>query len=81
MVQEVPGPEGNIIALYYAELSKKVYAFAVELLGPQGLEKGSTERAWLTEYLDAFKNTIAGGSSQIRRNIIGERLLGLPRGR
>jgi len=54
---------------------------AVELLGPQGLEKGSTERAWLTEYLDAFKNTIAGGSSQIRRNIIGERLLGLPRGR
>jgi alkylation response protein AidB-like acyl-CoA dehydrogenase len=81
MVQEVPGPEGNIIALYYAELSKKVYAFAVELLGPQGLEKDGTERAWLTEYLDAFKNTIAGGSSQIRRNIIGERLLGLPRGR
>jgi alkylation response protein AidB-like acyl-CoA dehydrogenase len=81
MVQEVPGPEGNIIALYYAELSKRVYALAVELLGPQGLEKGTTERAWLTDYLDAFKNTIAGGSSQIRRNIIGERLLGLPRGR
>jgi alkylation response protein AidB-like acyl-CoA dehydrogenase len=80
-VQEVPGPEGNIIALYYAELSKKVYALAVELLGPEGLEKRSTGRDWLTEYLDAFKNTIAGGSSQIRRNVIGERLLGLPRGR
>ena len=78
MVQEVPGPEGNIIALYYAELSKKVYGLAVELLGPQGLEK-SGDRNWLTEYLDAFKNTIAGGSSQIRRNVIGERLLGLPR--
>ena len=81
MVQEVPGPEGNIIALYYAELSKKVYALAVELLGPEGLEKRTTGRDWLTEYLDAFKNTIAGGSSQIRRNVIGERLLGLPRGR
>jgi alkylation response protein AidB-like acyl-CoA dehydrogenase len=81
MVQEVPGPEGNIIALYYAELSKKVYGLAVELLGPEGLEKRTTERDWLTEYLDAFKNTIAGGSSQIRRNIIGERVLGLPRGR
>jgi alkylation response protein AidB-like acyl-CoA dehydrogenase len=81
MVQEVPGPEGNIIALYYAELSKRVYALAVDLLGPEGLEKRSSGRDWLTEYLDAFKNTIAGGSSQIRRNIIGERLLGLPRGR
>jgi alkylation response protein AidB-like acyl-CoA dehydrogenase len=81
MVQEVPGPEGNIIALYYAELSKKVYAFAVDLLGPPGLEKRATGHDWLTDYLDAFKNTIAGGSSQIRRNIIGERLLGLPRSR
>jgi alkylation response protein AidB-like acyl-CoA dehydrogenase len=81
LVQEVPGPEGNVIALYYAELSKKVYALAVELLGAEGLEKRTTERDWLTEYLDAFKNTIAGGSSQIRRNVIGERLLGLPRGR
>jgi alkylation response protein AidB-like acyl-CoA dehydrogenase len=81
MVQEVPGSEGNIIALYYAELSKKVYALAVELLGAEGLEKRTTERDWLTEYLDAFKNTIAGGSSQIRRNVIGERVLGLPRAR
>ena len=81
MIQDVPGPEGNIIALYYAELSKKVYALATELLGAEGLQKNPTGRDWLTEYLDAFKNTIAGGSSQIRRNIIGERLLGVPRGR
>jgi alkylation response protein AidB-like acyl-CoA dehydrogenase len=80
--QAVPGPEGSIIALYYAELSKKVYAAAVDLLGPEGLEKRpDADRDWLTEYLDAFKNTIAGGSSQIRRNVIGERHLGLPRGK
>jgi len=79
-VQEVPGPEGNIIALYYAELSQKVYGMAVDLLGAEGIEKQpSAARDWLTEYLDTFKNTIAGGSSQIRRNVIGERLLGLPR--
>jgi len=81
-VQEVPGPEGNIIALYYAELSQKVYGMAVDLLGAEGIEKQpSAARDWLTEYLDTFKNTIAGGSSQIRRNVIGERLLGLPRGK
>lgn len=79
--QDVPGPEGNIIALYYAELSKKVYALAMELVGPDGSVGLGAGRDWHTEYLDAFKNTIAGGSSQIRLNVIGERVLGLPRGR
>jgi alkylation response protein AidB-like acyl-CoA dehydrogenase len=79
--QDVPGPEGNIIALYYAELSQKVYALAMELVGPDGSIGLGAGRDWHTEYLDAFKNTIAGGSSQIRRNVIGERVLALPRGR
>lgn len=78
--QPVPGPEGNIIALRYAELSKCVYAFAVELLGNEALETHAENPDWLTDYLDAYKNTIAGGTSEIRRNVIGERLLGLPRG-
>lgn len=78
--QAVPGPEGNIIALHYAELSKRVYAFAVELLGNEGLERRDEGPDWLTDYLDAFKNTIAGGTSEIRRNVIAERYLGLPRG-
>jgi alkylation response protein AidB-like acyl-CoA dehydrogenase len=80
-IQDVPGPEGNIIALYYAELSKKVYALAMDLVGPDGSVGSATGRDWHTEYLDAFKNTIAGGTSQIRLNVIGERLLSLPRGR
>lgn len=80
-LQEVPGPEGNIIALYYAELSKRVYGLAMELLGPDGTSGAGALRDWHTEYLDSFKNTIAGGSSQIRLNVIGERLLALPRGR
>ena len=78
--QEVPGAEGNIVALYYGELSKRVYEMAVELQGRNGLQKNTEGRDWITEYLDAFKNTIAGGTSEIRRNVIGERVLGLPRG-
>ena len=78
--QEVPGAEGNIVALYYGELSQLVYQMAVDLQGRQGLEKQSEGRDWITDYLDAFKNTIAGGTSEIRRNVIGERVLGLPRG-
>jgi alkylation response protein AidB-like acyl-CoA dehydrogenase len=78
--QEVPGAEGNIVALYYGELSKRIYEMAVELQGRNGLQKNAEGRDWITEYLDAFKNTIAGGTSEIRRNVIGERVLGLPRG-
>lgn len=78
--QSVPGAEGNLIALCYAELSKRVYAFAVELLGNEALETHAGNPDWLTDYLDAFKNTIAGGTSEIRRNVIAERHLGLPRG-
>jgi alkylation response protein AidB-like acyl-CoA dehydrogenase len=80
-IQDVPGPEGNMIALYYAELSKRVYALAMELAGPDGSIGSGARQDWHTDYLDAFKNTIAGGSSQIRLNVIGERVLSLPRGR
>jgi alkylation response protein AidB-like acyl-CoA dehydrogenase len=80
-VENVPGPEGNMIAFYYAELSKRVYALAMELVGPDGSIGPGTGHTWHTDYLDAFKNTIAGGSSQIRLNVIGERVLSLPRGR
>jgi len=79
--QDVPGPEGNIVAWYYAELSKKVYALAMEIVGLDGSAGLGAGRDWHTEYLDSFKNTIAGGSSQIRLNVIGERVLSLPRGR
>jgi alkylation response protein AidB-like acyl-CoA dehydrogenase len=80
-VQDVPGPEGNIIALYFGELAQRVHSFALEMLGPAGLEKRDEGCEWVTEYLDAFKQTIAGGTAEIRRNVIGERYLGLPRGR
>ena len=51
----------------------------MEILGPVGLERGSAHD-WSRHYLRSFASTIAAGSSDIQRNIIGERILGLPRG-
>jgi len=75
----VPGPEGSIIRLYFAELSQRVGAAAIELYGLAAPETLG-DHGWAHDYLDAFSETIAGGTAEIQRNIIGERVLGLPRG-
>jgi alkylation response protein AidB-like acyl-CoA dehydrogenase len=77
--EQVPGPEANIGALYFGELSRRVYQAALDLLGPVGLEHSPTED-WPLHYFEAFKWAIGGGTSEIRRNAIGERVLGLPKG-
>ena len=77
--QPVPGPEGAMVALYCCELLKRVETLAMDMLGPVALEYEGATRPWLWGYLDSYKYTIAGGTSEIRRNIIGERVLGLPR--
>jgi alkylation response protein AidB-like acyl-CoA dehydrogenase len=77
--EPVPGPEGNIVSLYFGELSRRVYQAALDLLGPEGLEHGAGED-WPLQYLEAFKWAIGGGTSEVRRNTIGERMLGLPKG-
>jgi alkylation response protein AidB-like acyl-CoA dehydrogenase len=75
-----PGAEGSIVRLFHTELLKKATRLAMDMLRPEAL--GQMHR-WNIEheYLDAFSATIAGGSSEIQRNIIGERALGLPRDR
>jgi len=75
----VPGPEGSIIRLYFAELSQRVGAAAIELYGIAAPETIG-DHGWAHDYLDSFSETIAGGTAEIQRNIIGERVLGLPRG-
>ncbi len=78
--QPVPGPEGAMISLYFAELHQKVHALAMDILGAGSIEREGEAARWIYRYLDGFKHSIAGGTSEIRRNIIGERVLGLPRG-
>jgi len=74
-----PGSEGSIIRLYFAELAQRVATAALEVFGI-GAPQVLGEHGWGFEYLDGFSETIAGGTAEIQRNIIGERVLGLPRG-
>jgi alkylation response protein AidB-like acyl-CoA dehydrogenase len=78
----VPGSEGTIIAIYNSELLQRIYRMGADLLGPEMLDYDSRKpEQWTYEYLRSTLQTIAGGTSEIRRNIIGERMLGLPRDR
>jgi alkylation response protein AidB-like acyl-CoA dehydrogenase len=89
-----PGPEGSAAKLSYARLNQEVSGFELELLGEEGLRYDDWSRqTWSTErptvvdfvgrsagyrYLRAKGNSIEGGTSEILRNIISERVLGLP---
>jgi len=81
LTQKVPGPEGTYVALMLAELKQEVYRVWMELLGPAGLERSEAHSslAPIQQYLFSYAGTIGGGTSEIRRNIIAERILRLPR--
>lgn len=70
--------DGSMVRLYFAELSQRVHGMALELMGPLGAD-AQAFGSWTHDYLESFSETIAGGTAEIQRNIIGERILGLPR--
>jgi len=81
-----PGPEGSFSKITTTELNFRIANFAMELLGPYSvLEKGSLfamdHARWARRMLGARAGTIAAGTNEIQRGIIGERVLGLPKGR
>jgi len=76
-----PGPEGSMIRLYFSQLQQRVYRLATDLLGPAKLEMSPLGQGWTHPYLRSFASTIAGGTAQIQRDIIGDRVLGLPKSR
>ena len=82
---EPPGPEGSILKLFGSELAQRIADFSSTLLGPYATVDAPTEEVpdaarWHQRVLGARQYTIAGGTSEIQRNIIGERVLGLPKG-
>jgi alkylation response protein AidB-like acyl-CoA dehydrogenase len=76
--EAVPGAEGSIVRLYHTELLKRVSRFAIDILGVAAFHR-LAHGSIVDEYLEAFSSTIAGGTAEIQRNVIGERVLGLPR--
>ena len=80
-----PGPEGSVMKLGSSELHLRMAKFAMELLGPYSQFEHNAPFAlgrgvWSYRMLGARAYTIAGGTSEIQHNIIGERVLGLPKG-
>ncbi|OBF28506.1 acyl-CoA dehydrogenase [Mycobacterium sp. ACS4331] len=85
-----PGPEGSIGKLVGAELNQQIYQWCMDLLGPEGVlyhsyaldRDDDGEADWRgpvqQRFLRSRANTIEGGTSDVMRNILGERVLGLP---
>ena len=80
-----PGPEGSMMKLGTSGLNLRMQDFAMELLGPYSQfeyqASGAIDRGkWSHRMLAARRGTIAAGTNEIQHNIIGERVLGLPKG-
>jgi alkylation response protein AidB-like acyl-CoA dehydrogenase len=78
-------PEHSLLKLYGSETLQNCLAAGMEAQGPEALDTrtlGPTmwrDGSWATQWLRSFAGTIPGGTSEIQRNIIAERVLGLPR--
>ena len=85
MRQGQPGPEGSYLKLVWSETDQRMKDLAIELQGPYGaLARGAAPALdagrWEYEYLWARAASIYAGTSEVQRNVISQRVLGLPRG-
>jgi alkylation response protein AidB-like acyl-CoA dehydrogenase len=76
----IPGPEGSGTKLHWSESNQRVAKLALELLGADS-QLPDGDGFWQYQQLRSRGNTIEAGTSEILRNIIAERVLGLPRSR
>jgi alkylation response protein AidB-like acyl-CoA dehydrogenase len=80
----VPGPEGSLIKWQWAEINQALTELALEIEGPyapldEGAEHAIDGGRWQHAFLRARANSIEGGTTEILKNIIAERILGLPK--
>ena len=80
---EAPGPEASVRKVLADEHGQRVMGLAKDLAGPAGMladsgPPGATDPTWAFGYLFAPALTIGGGTGEVQRNILGERVLGLP---
>lgn len=91
-----PGPDAAITKLYWSEYHRRVTDLALDILGPEAMVPSgrwpsnslqtddpgspSDSASWVGTFYASLGGTIYAGTSQVQRNILGERLLGLPKG-
>ena len=76
MKNGVPGPEGSLGKWHWSEVNQSLTEAAMEFMGADAPVKDST---WSYPFLRARANSIEGGTTEILKNIVAERVLGLPR--
>jgi alkylation response protein AidB-like acyl-CoA dehydrogenase len=72
----VPGPEGSLSKWEWADYNQALTELGNEVLGPEGMRNGTD---WSYRFLRSRANSIEGGTTEVLKNIIAERVLGLPR--
>jgi alkylation response protein AidB-like acyl-CoA dehydrogenase len=82
---EEPGPESSWVKLTWTDMTQHLSDVGLELTGEAsplslGADALPADGRWQRQWLWSKAASIAGGTSEIQRNIIGERILGLPRG-
>jgi alkylation response protein AidB-like acyl-CoA dehydrogenase len=81
----VPGPEGSLGKWHWSEVNQALTELAMDVSGAHALvdhgesENGGGESDWTYRFLRARANSIEGGTTEILKNIVAERVLGLPR--
>ncbi len=73
-----PGPEGSLTKWMWSQTNQELTQFAADLIGPAALTVGEP---WAYELLRARGNSIEGGTTEVLKNIVAERVLGLPKAR
>ena len=72
----IPGPEGSVLKWQWGSINQELTELATDVLGPEGLE---SEQEWTYKMLRSRANSIEGGTTEVLKNIIAERVLGLPK--
>jgi alkylation response protein AidB-like acyl-CoA dehydrogenase len=73
------GPESSLVKLWWSELDVRLHELALELLGPHAELLDGDDAAWMKGYEFALAGPIYAGTNEIQRNVVAERVLGLPR--
>jgi alkylation response protein AidB-like acyl-CoA dehydrogenase len=76
---ERPGAESSLVKLFWSELDMRLHETALALLGPHAELVGGELGAWMKGYQFSLSGPIYAGTNEIQRNVVAERVLGLPR--